>query len=355
MSDSVIAARKPCLVQLRADRPVFWCSCGRSAKQPFCDGSHQGTGFEPVKYVPEADGEVLLCACKYTKTTPICDGSHNNLGDGGDYAVPPDDAGPDVTTSLWQEILPGFSRAALDNGCYIVRCGQDAYKDHGALALASAIGVKTGARYLSHYTGRLAPGVSDVLAFTGSDLAIFVVDGTVEIEIGGHHFSAGAESGIAVRPDEAFRLTNPGDTPVRLEFTVCPECPQIQVLETMPDRFDENHPDRMTGVDPGKREVMADRFYQVLVDSKVAGSAVTQFIGEIPCSRAKHHRHLYEEAILVLRGEGFMWTDTHKAPVAPGDIIFLPKKQTHSLECISEGGMRLMGVFYPSGSPAVNY
>jgi quercetin dioxygenase-like cupin family protein len=64
---------------------------------------------------------------------------------------------------------------------------------------------------------------------------------------------------------------------------------------------------------------------------------------------------LYEETITVLAGEGFMWTDNSRTPVRPGDTIFLPLKQAHSLECTSEGGMRLIGLFYPSMSPAINY
>ncbi len=355
MIEPVIAARKPALVQVKAGRAIFWCSCGRSTRQPFCDGSHKGTGFEPVKYMPAVDGEVLLCACKHTKNQPVCDGSHNNLGDGGDYAAPEDEAAPSASIAPWEEKFPGFSATALDNGCYVARVSGEACEQYGALAIAPVIIGVTGARHLSHYTGRIDPGASDILAFPGSDIAVFVVDGPVRVEIGGRIFDAAAESGIAVRPDEAFRLVNDGDTPVRVEFTVCPECADIKVLEKMPRRFDASCPARVIGVDPANREMMADRFYQVLVDGKVAGSAVTQFIGEVPRSRAKHHRHLYEEAILVLRGEGFMWTGATKTPVRAGDIIFLPCKQAHSLECTSEDGMRLMGVFYPSGSPAVNY
>ena len=58
---------------------------------------------------------------------------------------------------------------------------------------------------------------------------------------------------------------------------------------------------------------------------------------------------------MILSGEGFMWTEGKRAAVRPGDIIFLPRKQIHSLECTAADGMRLMGAFYPSGSPAVNY
>jgi quercetin dioxygenase-like cupin family protein len=92
-----------------------------------------------------------------------------------------------------------------------------------------------------------------------------------------------------------------------------------------------------------------------LVDEKSHGTPVTQFIGEIPESKAAHHRHLYEEAITVLSGEGFMWTDDTKTTIKAGDTIFLPLKQRHSLECTTRDGMRLVGLFYPSMSPAINY
>lgn len=56
MSEPLIAKRKPCLETVRAGKKYFWCSCGRSAKQPFCDGSHKGTEFTPVEFVAQADG-----------------------------------------------------------------------------------------------------------------------------------------------------------------------------------------------------------------------------------------------------------------------------------------------------------
>lgn len=353
MKEPEIAATKPILVNVKAGRPILWCSCGRSQNQPYCDGSHKGSDFRPVKYVPEEDGELLLCACKRTSSQPICDGSHNNLG--GDYAVSDQEAEPPVAVSSWEEKFPGFSAAALDGGCYVARVGEEAYEQYGQLGLAPVIIKATGARHLSYYSGTLSPGMSSILRFNGSDLALFAVDGALSISIGGQSFKVSPESGIAVKGDEGFQLINESNSPVRVEFAVCPEAQGIDVLDEMPAQFDEKAPDRVIGVDPAKREAMADRFYQVLVDKNCAGSAVTQFIGEIPKSRAKHHRHLYEEAILVLRGEGYMWTDASKAAVKAGDVIFLPKKQAHSLECTSDGGMRLMGVFFPSGSPAINY
>ena len=123
----------------------------------------------------------------------------------------------------------------------------------------------------------------------------------------------------------------------------------------MPQAFDHSVPNRIEPVDASKRASMADRYYQVLVDGETQGTEVTQFIGHIPQSRAAHHRHLYEETLTILSGEGVMWTDTTKTEIRPGDTIFLPRKQSHSVECSSPEGMMLVGVFYPSMSPAINY
>ena len=58
------------------DKEYWWCACGRSAEQPFCDGSHKGTGVSPVQYVATRDREVYFCGCKRTENAPLCDGSH---------------------------------------------------------------------------------------------------------------------------------------------------------------------------------------------------------------------------------------------------------------------------------------
>ncbi len=73
------AGTKPVRVELKQGEVYVWCACGRSATQPFCDGSHQGTGIDPLVFEAERDGSVLLCQCKQTRTPPLCDGSHRTL------------------------------------------------------------------------------------------------------------------------------------------------------------------------------------------------------------------------------------------------------------------------------------
>lgn len=81
MSDPIIAANKPVPVTLNKGEESYWCACGQSQNQPFCDGSHAGTEFTPVAFTAEADGEAYLCACKRTGTPPFCDGSHAQFSD----------------------------------------------------------------------------------------------------------------------------------------------------------------------------------------------------------------------------------------------------------------------------------
>jgi CDGSH-type Zn-finger protein len=79
MDEPIIAGKAPIIVELKAGETYAWCACGRSAKQPFCDGSHEGTTLTPLVFTAEKDEAVYLCTCKKTKTPPFCDGTHREL------------------------------------------------------------------------------------------------------------------------------------------------------------------------------------------------------------------------------------------------------------------------------------
>jgi CDGSH iron-sulfur domain-containing protein 3 len=79
MNEPLIAQRGPYAVEVQAGQDYFWCRCGRSASQPFCDGSHKGSGLTPLKYHAEQTYTLFFCGCKHTAAPPCCDGSHNRL------------------------------------------------------------------------------------------------------------------------------------------------------------------------------------------------------------------------------------------------------------------------------------
>ncbi len=79
MSQPEIAQKSPFAVEVEAGKSYWWCSCGKSKSQPFCDGSHKGSEFNPVEYKAPQSGPVYFCGCKHSKNGVTCDGSHKSL------------------------------------------------------------------------------------------------------------------------------------------------------------------------------------------------------------------------------------------------------------------------------------
>ncbi len=79
MAEPVVAQKGPFAVDVEEGKSYFWCACGRSQKQPFCDGSHKDTGFSPVKWQAEKAKTVYFCGCKNSGKKPLCDGAHNKM------------------------------------------------------------------------------------------------------------------------------------------------------------------------------------------------------------------------------------------------------------------------------------
>ena len=74
-----VAQKSPYSVEVESGKSYYWCSCGKSKNQPFCDGAHQGSEFVPVVYTAIENKTVYFCGCKQSANKPLCDGAHSSL------------------------------------------------------------------------------------------------------------------------------------------------------------------------------------------------------------------------------------------------------------------------------------
>ena len=343
------ASRKGFYYEIKAGKRYLWCSCGRSKQQPFCDGSHAGTSFLPIPYKAERDEEVIFCGCKHTGTRPFCDGTHSNLPDG--YR----DDDPDSPANRAVDMVPPSAdpTIVLDGQCYVFATRRAALTRRGGMNYTPVISPAMGALYQSQFYAEVDCGASPVISADGRHTVLFVAAGDGAIEIGGQRFAVGPLTGVYIRPNEAYRII--AASPMQVFISNGPGSEDLVWLENMPAHFEKEHPLRCAAVDPSQRQRMAERYYQLLVNRAHSSTVVTQFIGKIPLSKAEPHRHLYEEALIFLNGAGVVWTEKTKTRVGPGDVLFLPRKQLHSVQCTTPGGFDVVGVIYPGDNPAINY
>jgi mannose-6-phosphate isomerase-like protein (cupin superfamily) len=264
----------------------------------------------------------------------------------------------------------------LEGGCRVSEMREDEPLIEGTLRIWNRIGRATGAQAISLRVLEFAPGLSPGIRNEDCDEILYLleggraalhsdrdevsttrVSGWVNLLIDGQSHEVGPDTGIYIRPGETFAVNNPGPNPIIMVSSQCPDPdrePEFVEALTSPIS-DSRWPPPLVRLADRPAQPTADRWYRVLVDDEVGSTQVTQFVGSIPPGRAPDHFHNYEEVLFILKGEGRMWAGDTNTPVAPGSCIYLPKGQIHCLENTGAGELRLLGVFYPAGSPRVRY
>ncbi len=264
----------------------------------------------------------------------------------------------------------------LEGGCRVSEMREGEPLVAGTLRIWNRIGRATGAQAISLRVIEFAPGMSPGIRNDDCDEILYVLDcefqspvhdevsttcvsGWVNAFIDGHLYNLDGDTGIYIRSGQTLAINNPGPDPIVLISSQCPDpnCPPQFVPAIITPSTDSSPPDRPPLVRLADRPAQptADRWYRVLVDDEVGSTQVTQFVGSIPPGRAPDHFHNYEEVLFILKGEGRMWAGATSTPIAPGSCIYLPKGQVHCVENTGSTELRLLGVFYPAGSPSVRY
>ena len=243
----------------------------------------------------------------------------------------------------------------LERGCRVSMMHEGAPEAVGSVKVWRRVGKATGADAISLRVLEFGPGVSPVLRNHECDEVLYVLDGNCTVILDGNRYEVGPETGIYIRPGQTLTVENPGRDVVQFVSSQCPEETFESVAELKQRASAPDQPLPIVKLSDRRALPTADRWYRVLVDDEIGSEQVTQFVGSIPPGRAPDHFHEYEEVLFILRGEGRMWAGESNTPIGPGSCIYLPRRQVHCVENTGTGELRLLGVFYPAGSPAVRY
>jgi mannose-6-phosphate isomerase-like protein (cupin superfamily) len=219
------------------------------------------------------------------------------------------------------------------------------------------VGRERGADAISLSVLEVAPASGTAWRNPDCDEVLFVLSGSGDLLSDGKSYRAGPDSGIFVRPGARLVLSNPGQTPLLLVSSRCPDPgPRILFEEIDPTATAVPFGSSLVRFEDQPTERASDgRWFRVLVDGETGYEQVTQFVGFIPPGRAPDHFHEYEEVVCILEGEARFWSGDSSASVGPGWGVYLPRRQPHCLENTGTKPLKLHGLFYPAGSPAVRY
>ena len=266
----------------------------------------------------------------------------------------------------------------LEGGCRVSNPREGEPISNGTLRLWNPTGRATGAEAISLRVMEFAPGLSPGIQNGECDEILYLIDwhsglgradrdevstargsGWVNILIDGRSYDLSPDTGIYLRPNETLAVDNPGPGSIVLVSSQCPDPEQVAhfVTPLTKPAPDSTRPNTLPLVRLADRPAQptANRWYRVLVDDEVGSTQATQFVGSIPPGRAPDHFHNYEEVLFILKGKGRMWAGDTNTPIGAGSCIYLPKGQVHCVENTGTEELRLLGVFYPAGSPSVRY
>jgi len=269
----------------------------------------------------------------------------------------------------------------LEGGCRVTEMREGVALESGTLRVWPQIGRASGAQAISLRVLEFATGVSPGICNESCDEILYMLgspwgDGgglarlpesneesayhSATVFIEGRPYEVGPATGIYLQSGQTLTVVNPGAEPLVLISSQCPEPLDASFNTTAPVTSpipSSSPPAGLPIVRLADRPALptADRWYRVLVDDEVGSTQVTQFVGSIPPGRAPDHFHNYEEVLFILRGRGRMWAGQTHTPIGEGSCVYLPRGQAHCVENTGEDELRLLGVFYPAGSPSVRY
>lgn len=244
----------------------------------------------------------------------------------------------------------------LTGGCRLYDPGEGEASVLGSCTARLVVSRASGAKQITQTVNDYAAGTSPVLVNPIAEQAMYVVSGAGTCGIDGDVYPVRPGTAIFVPPGNAYSVS--AITPMRIIESCCPEDAARRTTE-LPSRDPTREARKLTVQEEEREQILAgkNRVFRYLVHTDLGCANLTQFVGLIPQSKAPYHVHQYEECIYILEGRGILHLGSKCPPIefGPGSSIYLPDGAPHCLENPSEEPIRLLGAFYPSGSPGAAY
>jgi mannose-6-phosphate isomerase-like protein (cupin superfamily) len=244
----------------------------------------------------------------------------------------------------------------LTGGCRVYSAADGHLSTHGNWTARTVICQASGAQRITQTVSDYAPGLSPAVVNPGAEEVLYVASGAGKCRIDGFEYAIGAGTAIFVPPGAGYSIENTGAETIRLVSSCCPEDPRRHIVDG-PLLASSGDAPRLLVDEDLREDIRAgqDRLFRYLVYTDIGCKQITQFVGWIPPSKAPVHYHTYEEGIFILEGRGVVHTDGESCEFEAGCSIYFPIGVRHCVENPGTSTIKLLGAFYPSGSPGVAY
>ncbi|HEY7546908.1 MAG TPA: cupin domain-containing protein [Blastocatellia bacterium] len=225
----------------------------------------------------------------------------------------------------------------------------------GTRRFRTPISAAMGARDIAQTVSVYSPGLAPSRRNTVSEETLYLLRGSGRCNINGCRYDLHPGTAVYIPPAAAYQIANTSEEEMEIVSVCCPEEKNAEMDVTIFERQVSDAPALTLHESERESIPVSDRTFKYLVNDEVGCRQITQFLGFIPPGRAPMHYHTYEEAIYIIEGEGRVHIQGESANFRAGSSIYLPRGVRHSLENTGATAIRLLGVFHPSGSPAVAY
>jgi mannose-6-phosphate isomerase-like protein (cupin superfamily) len=246
----------------------------------------------------------------------------------------------------------------LSGGCRVFEPDDGEAGSAGNWKWRKVICRASGADRITQSVSEIGPGRTATAINPGAEEVLYIAAGEGVCYINGFPYDLRAGTGVYVPPGAEYSIENGGEHTIRLLHACCPEDPNRRfVADPRPPAGTAQQAPKRTVHEQDRDVIRAgkDREFRYLVHTDVGCRQITQFAGWIPPSKAPVHHHTYEEGIFILEGHGIVHVEGESCEFGPGASIYFPIGARHCVENPGPTSIRLLGAFYPSGSPGAAY